>query len=866
MINLPINDVIADIQHALNKHNRVILQAPPGAGKTTAVPIALLSQSWLKEKQIIVLEPRRIAARNAAARMASLLNESIGKTIGYQIRQENCFSEKTKILVITEGILTKKLQADPELKNIALVIFDEFHERNLHADLSLALCQQSQNILNPEIKILIMSATINTSAISDLLCRDSTTHPPVIKSTGRSFPVDIRHILYPVSNNLSQQQQLILNLFNITKKVIHEHDGNCLIFLPGIREIKHLESKINDYLYNEKIDNIYTTTLYGNLNRQQQDQAIHASRPGTRKLVLSTNIAETSITIEGINCVIDSGLERVLYYNPSSGLNKLKTQFISADSATQRSGRAGRLSPGVCYRLWSDNQHRRLLKHSQAEILHADLSGFMLELAKWGIKNINELSWIDPPPENAALHANKLLQRLSALDSGNKITRHGEKILQLGCHPRLAHMMLCSIDMDLTYQACLISALLTENDIFKSGVEKSIDINDRLQFLSTINHIDKRYVKGVDISTCKRIISSANDYLKRVERYSDKKIRNRQISPELSGVLLAYAYFDRIARQRSPDSPHYLLSSGKGAITPDFLNQSLYSCLVAASLDNKGAEATIYLAAQISENHLQEYFCEQIEITEEMKWNEKLLRVESRQLTTIGQIILQQSISQQPARDDVLKCLLSAMKKSGLSCLNWSAQALNLKQRIQFIHHQLHSGGVTESTGSDALLPDFSDAYLLATLEIWLLPYLNTQNSFKECQKLDLYSILSSQLSWPQLQYIDKQAPETIAVPSGSSVRIDYSDPSQAVLAVRLQEVFGLHETPTLLGGQCKVMMHLLSPARRPMQVTQDLSSFWKTAYHEIKKELRGKYKRHYWPDDPLTATATSKTKKQMNR
>ncbi len=883
MLNLPINDVLSEIQNTLKTHNRVVLQAPPGAGKTTAVPIALLDQPWLNNKQIIMLEPRRIAARNAASRMAFLLNEKVGQTVGYQIRQDKCFSEKTKILVVTEGILTRKLQADPELKKTALVIFDEFHERSLHADLSLALCLQSQQILRDDLKVLVMSATLNSHAISSLLGDDYANKAPIIQSEGRSYPVDIRYLDKAIKEN--DYLQLISDLVSTVKQVIAEHQGNCLVFLPGVKEINQLAGQVKQFLKTEDINNILITPLHGSLNKQQQDQAIVSAPDGLRKIVLATNIAETSLTIEGISCVIDSGLERILEYNPSSGMNTLKTQFISQDSAEQRSGRAGRLSAGVCYRLWTAQQQQRLVKHSLAEILHSDLSTLVLELSNWGVQQVDELQWLDCPPASATEQAKILLQQLGAIDSKGRINQHGRDMLRLGTHPRLAHMILSAAKLGQAYHACLIAGILTEKDLFLASAEKTVDIHDRLSALLQTRQLQTRSCRtqsyknqhNIDLQQCRRIIQTADDFFKRVKRCTQGSINNndeKQLIDDLSGVLLAYAYPDRIAKQRNKNSPRYLLSNGKGAIIPAHLQHSLHEFLVIANLDAKQSEASIYLAAEITAQQLQDYFIDNIQQLESIEWNQIQQRVEAKHTGRIGKIILQETrISDANTAENkqaVQQCLLQAIKDTGLLCLNWSAQADNLKQRVQFINHQLNNNHalkqqLIETRSIETQLPDFSEETLLNTLAEWLQPHLTNENSIKQCQKLDLHKLLSSQLSWQQQQLINKLAPEKITVPSGSAIRIDYSDPAQPVLAVRLQEVFGLYDTPTLLNGHCKVMMHLLSPARRPMQVTQDLNSFWQTTYHEIKKELRGKYKRHYWPDDPLTAQATSKTKKQMN-
>lgn len=861
---LPINEKLAEIENALMTHNRVVLQAPPGAGKTTAVPIALLDQPWLHNKQIIMLEPRRLAARNAAARMAFLLKEKPGETVGYQIRQDSCYTDRTKILVVTEGILTRKLQADPELHKTALVIFDEFHERSLHADLSLALCLQSQQILREDLKILVMSATLNTRAIAALLSAVDDEPTPVIESEGRSFPVDIHYLDKPIK----QRDRLQFNstLFNTVKNVIHQHQGHCLVFLPGIKEIKALATQLKQYLQVEQISNIYIAPLHGSLNRQQQDQAIITPAEGQRKIVLATNIAETSITIEGVSCVIDSGLERILEYNPGSAMDRLKTQLISQDSAEQRSGRAGRLSAGDCYRLWTAQQQRRLLKHSLPEILHSDLSALMLELANWGVQQVNELQWLDEPPSVASVRATSLLQQLGAIDDKSRITAHGRDMLTLGSHPRLAHMMLSAVKLDQAYHACLIAAILSEKDLFQANTEKCFDIHDRLKLLQQIQTEKSFQQHGIDLQHGKKIICTANDFYRRLKHCIKNMKKDTELDHSYSGVLLAFAYPDRIARQRRKNEARYLLITGKGAMIPEFLQHNLPEYLVIAQLDAKHGEASIYLASDIKVSQLEDFFHDQIKHSETISWNETLQRVEAKQTAAMGKIILQETLTTPEDKTAVHFCLLQAIQTMGLQCLNWTPQAINLKQRVQFINYHIDNSAALKKKLEHHRLPDLSDQALKNSLKEWLLPHLTNENSIKQCQKLNIYTLLLSQLDWQQQQLMNQLAPEKITVPSGSAIRIDYSDPAQPVLAVRLQEVFGLYETPALLHGHCKLMMHLLSPSRRPMQVTQDLNSFWQTTYHDVKKELRGKYKRHYWPDDPLTAQATSKTKKQMGR
>ncbi|VAW97381.1 ATP-dependent helicase HrpB [hydrothermal vent metagenome] len=535
--------------------------------------------------------------------------------------------------------------------------------------------------------------------------------------------------------------------------------------------------------------------------------------------------------------------------------------------------------------MWTAEQQPRLFKHASAEILNSDLSSLVLELANWGVTQVDEMQWMDLPPISATEQAKTLLQQLNAIDDRGKINAHGRDMLRLGTHPRLAHMMLAALKLDQAYHACLIASLLTEKDIFQANADtsfnKSADIHDRLNVLvhgrsnlhSTNHH-------GIDSQQCKRIIQTADDFFKRVKQCSQTtsnkatlnkgELKKETPDNNVSGVLLAYAYPDRIAKRRNGNEARYLLSNGKGAFIPPYFQHHLHEYLVVANLDAKQGEACIYLAADISAEQLQEYFIDNIQLEERVEWNESTQRAEAKQTRRIGKIIIQESILHDvktiETQDEIQQCLMQAVRNTGLECLNWSAKANSLKQRVQFINHHLNNNPSLKKQFADQPLPDFSDQMLSNTLDEWLQPHLSNENSLKQCFKLDCHNLLLNQLSWEQQQLIKQLAPIRISVPSGSAVNIDYSDPVQPVLAVRLQEVFGLYDTPTVLNGQCKLMMHLLSPARHPMQVTQDLNSFWKTTYHDVKKDLRGKYKRHYWPDDPFTAQATSKTKKHMNR
>ncbi|MCD6213050.1 MAG: ATP-dependent helicase HrpB [Sulfurovum sp.] len=829
MHTLPINQVLPEVKEKLLTNTRLVLQAPPGAGKTTALPLALLDEPWLKGKKIIMLEPRRLAVRSSASRMAELLGEKVGETIGYQVKMDSVQSKQTRILIVTEGILTRKLQSDPSLEDVALIIFDEFHERSLHADLSLALALESQSVLREDLKILVMSATLNTSAISNIL-----NNAPIIESEGRAYPVE--SVYLPVTTSQLTKKELSTYIHRLIVKLLDTEEGNILVFLPGIREIKSVEKLLNQ----SNLKDVYISTLYGNLSKEAQDRAIKAPALGTRKVVLATNIAQTSLTIEGIKIVIDSGLHNVSVFSPFSGMNRLESQHISQDSATQRAGRAGRTSAGKAYHLW--HKSKILLKHDIPEILSADLSQLMLELAVWGNDDINDLSWMDLPPSTALHHAKTLLQDLGALAKNGSITPHGKAMAKYPMHPRLAHMMLKAKDLNLSYEASLLAVLISEKDIYSNSFGSS-DLRERVSILHDVrvqNSINSQYI---NLKQCLYLLKNA----KRIE-----KVQNPNVNLELLGVLLAFAYPDRIAKLRNDKSSTYLLANAKGAVLHQQDELFNTGFLVIADLDARNTNAPIYKALAISHAQIEEYLDEQLQVYEDVSWNEAQERVEARKITKLGAITLKSIAIQSPSPDKVVEVIIEELEELGLDALHWNKEALVLRQRVNFAKHH----------GLD--FPDFSDEYLLDSMDEWLAPYLTNINSLKACKGLNLYNILLGLLSFEQTQLLDTQAPAKLKVASGSNIAIDYSNFEQPVLAVRLQEMFGTKNTPTVLNGKVKLMIHLLSPASRPMQMTQDLESFWANTYEEVKKELRGKYKRHYWPDDPLTAVATSRTKKRM--
>jgi ATP-dependent helicase HrpB len=839
MKTLPVHEVIPDIQAALNAHNRLVLQAPPGAGKTTAVPLALLDEPWLEGRQIVMLEPRRLAARNAASRMASLLGEKVGETVGYVIRADRTVSDRTKIVVVTEGILTRMLQRDPALEETALVIFDEFHERSLHADLGLALALQSQELLRDDLKIMVMSATLNTEAVAALL-----ENPPVVTSEGRSYPVENRY-LDPKTPHPSPMQLPGL-VAKTAADALKRNEGSILIFLPGVREIRAVEAKLKETVNDAEVA---VSPLYGDMSREAQDAAIAPCPGGRRKVVLATNIAETSLTIEGISVVIDSGLQRVSTFNSGSGMNRLHTIAIAQDSATQRSGRAGRLGQGRCYRLW--HEHRTLARHGLPEILTSDLTPTMLELAAWGVDEVDELRWLDLPPEAAVGHARDLLNELGAL-RGAQVTKHGEAMLRLGTHPRLAHMMLKAKERGLGGTACLVAALLSEKDPFTGDARRSADLHRRVEAVK-----DRRGGPHVDAGALHRVRDTAREFRRKLKAEETSETADA----DTVGMLLGFAYPDRIARCRDPKNGRYLLSGGRGATLnreDDLFGEPF---LVVADLDAAGADARIYRAAPVTEALIEEHFGELIAAERQTTWNEETERVEARKVRRLGAIVLEE----RPARAteaDTATALLGAIREKGLESLEWSREALALRQRVTFLNYwKTHDETAAKAVGD---LPDLGDAWLLEHLEEWLLPHLEGVKSFKALKRLDTRPMLLGLLPWEAQQRVDALAPARLEVPSGSKIALNYENPEAPVLAVRLQELFGMLDTPRLIGGIVPLTVELLSPAQRPMQVTKDLRSFWEETYHEVRKELRGKYKKHYWPEDPFDATATAKTKKFM--
>lgn len=822
MSDLPIHAVLPEIARALSEQNRLILQAPPGAGKTTVVSLELLDAPWLAGQKIVMLEPRRLAARHAAQRMAELLGEAVGERVGYRIRQETKVSEKTRIEVVTEGILTRMLQSDPALEAVGVLIFDEFHERSIHADLGLALALQSQALLRDDLKLVVMSATLNAGSLLTVM-----PDAAVVTSEGRTFPVDFRYLA--VREKQPDAKTVAALTAEKVREVLEQERGGVLVFLPGAGEIRAVESLLRSAVG----EGVMLAPLYGDLSKAAQRHAVAPAPPGKRKVVLATNIAETSLTIDGVRIVVDSGLERFADYDAASGMNRMRTRMITNDSAVQRAGRAGRTQPGVCWRLWPEP--KALVPHARPEILQSDLAPLMLELAKWGA-GIDELSWVDRPPQPAADEAEKLLISLNMIDEKGRMTPHGESAVGLGVHPRFAHMLLRAKARGLGYEAVLIATLLQERTGF-SGT----DLAEGIAWLD----------RGLRTGECGSVLRHAVHLLqKRLDVGHAGELR-----AEAAGALTALAYPERIAKRRAKGSPHFLLANGKGALFGDetlFLHDEY---LAVAEAGGQREPLRIYHAAALSAATIETWFADAIRRESSVAWNDEAGRVEAAEVRRLGALLLERRRIDDPSPELVALGVMEGIKRRGSEALPWHEKSLSVRARVRFVNAYL--------PGS---FPDLDDAALLGTMTEWLLPYLEGIRDLKGLQKLDMHTILAARLGWDALQRLDALAPEGVTVPSGSTIRIDYGDPLQPVLAVRLQEVFGWQRTPAVLEGRVALMLHLLSPAHRPVQVTKDLASFWREGYADVRKELRGRYKKHYWPEDPYEAVATSKTKKGMQK
>jgi ATP-dependent helicase HrpB len=818
---LPIDEILPELRATLVRHRNAVLEAPPGAGKSTVVPLALLDESWLKGRRIVMLEPRRLATRAVAVRMASTLGESPGDTVGYRMRLETRVSRRTRIEVVTEGVFTRMLQSDPALEGVGAVLFDEFHERSLHADTGLAFALDSQENLSPDLRLLVMSATLDGAAVAKLLG-----DAPVVTATGRVFPVEIRHLGTGLPALPGGREPPELPVVRAIKRALTESPGDMLVFLPGAGEIRRVQSML------DAPRDVDVMPLYGELAAAAQDAALRPAQPGRRKVVLATNIAETSLTIDGVRIVIDSGVERRSLFDPASGMNRLETQRISRASAEQRAGRAGRTAPGVAYRLWGEGAERSLAAYAPPEVCVADLAPLALDLAGWGT-DAAALRWLDAPPAATLASARDLLRGLGALDDAGRITAHGRAMQEFPAHPRLAHMLLKAKDLGAAMLAAELAALLSDRDLLRAGGgPRDSDVRTRLDAL-----------RGGNAER------GALDRVRRTQRQFEQQLGTGGARSDVpAGVLLGLAYPDRIARRRPGADARYQLSNGRGAVFASVESIAREEFIVAVDLDDREREARIQLAAPLARADLLEYFAPQLERAEELAWDARTESVIARRVTRLGELVIDEKPIPEPPREASAAAMLQGVRAMGLDSLPWDEEARNFVARAELVR------GLERKDVAD--WPDLSAASLMADLS-WLEPFLDGITRRSQLPRVPLLEALKARLGYERQRRLDELAPTHVALPTGSRARIDYLSDNSPIASMRMQEVFGLAATPRIGGGEVPVTFELLSPARRPLQVTRDLASFWKNAYLEVRKDMRGRYPRHYWPENPLEAEPT---------
>ena len=818
---LPIDPLLPDIRRALERGNRLVLVAPPGAGKTTVVPLELLTAPWARDRRIVLLEPRRLATRAAARRMAWLLGERVGDRVGYRMRLDTVVGPRTRLEVVTEGVLTRMLRDDPTLSDAAAVLFDEFHERSLHADLGLALALHAQRLVRDDLRIVVMSATLDGGSVARAI------EAPLLESEGRAFPVTTEH------RAPRERERIESAVSRAVAEALAAHDGDVLAFLPGAAEIHRTAHAITGANRDPLVD---VRPLYGDLTGEEQDAAIAPSPSGRRKIVLATNIAETSLTIEGVRIVVDSGLARVPRFSARTGLTRLERVRISRASADQRRGRAGRTAAGVCYRLWSEADSAQLAARSVPEILDADLASLSLELAAAGIDDPSELTWLDPPPTGALAHARALLTSLGALED-MRITPHGRAVADLAAHPRLAHLLLRGRDLGAGALACELTALLANRDIlrpFEPGAKLDADLRARLEVLSGR---ETGIAARIDRDTVRRVRVEARAWRDRLG------VRDAAPpDPGDAGLLLSFAYPDRIARRRNVEAGRYLLANGTGAHFAEPQPLGGEEWLVIAETNGQLPEAQIYLAAPVALDALTEHHSSLVSTSDDVRWDTARDRVVASRRTRLGAIVVRDVPLRDPPSEAIAFALLAEVARRGAAQFPWNDAATRLRARLAFARH------------ADPSWPDVSDDALFGSLDEWLLPTVANARSMDDIAAADVASALLNRLTWQQRAELDRIAPTHCEVPTGSRITIDYGDPGAPAISVRVQELYGLASTPAVAAGRVPLTLHLLSPAHRPVQVTRDLAAFWKGSYAAVRREMKGRYPRHDWPEDPASA------------
>lgn len=827
--DLPIRRYAGEICAALSR-GHLILSAEPGSGKTTLAPLLLLDEPWLDERKIVMLEPRRPAVRMAARRMASLLNQPVGETVGYQVRFERRISAATRIEVLTEGLLLRRLQADPELSDVGLLIFDEFHERNLQADLSLALALDVVDGLRDDLRLLVMSASLDVGPLADLLGAEA------LSVEGRAFAVAVEH-----ADADADMRDPVPACLRGVQRAMAQTDGDILVFLPGQREIESARREATERWCGAW----RVQTLYGDMPADKQDKVLYG-HGAQRRIVFSTDIAETSLTIEGISAVVDSGLARKPVFNPNTGLTRLETRWVSKASALQRGGRAGRLGPGRCFRAWSNARQQRLLDWTPAEITEADLAPLVLELANWGVDSANGLRWLDKPPEAHWAQAVGLLQQLGAVDQEGRITAVGRQMARLPVHPRLAHLLVDAGSDRERELAVDVAALLSERDPLRGDerTQQGADIGARLDSLVAWRGSGGRSHNSAGLRRIDQTAKQLHRLLKAGSSAHDV--------PMSAAVALASAYPDRVALCTSADGRRYLMRNGRAVLLRDAdpLIGSRY--LAIGEVDAGQRDAAVRLAARMTEHEFDTLFAGAIETRREVRWDGKRNDVVARRVRRLGAITLSDEADALTADDPVDEVLFEQLRQRGL--FTFFEDPAQLRARVVWMR----------CAEPAAQWPDFSEGALLDDLDGWLRPWLKAGEGVAQLRKLKLSDVLSAQLGWERVQLLDKALPAHFDTPAGTQRRIEYDAEAGAVLAVPLQEVLGMRDGPTLAHGKVPLVLHLLSPAGRPLQVTSDLSAFWAGAYDDVKKEMRGRYPKHYWPDDPAAAQATRFTKRRM--
>ncbi|NWH04112.1 ATP-dependent helicase HrpB [Desulfobacter latus] len=850
--DLPVVSVLGQMDNALEEKRYALLAAPPGAGKTTLVPLALMARPWLKNKKIIMLEPRRLAARACAAHMAELLGEPVGRRIGYQVRMETCIGPKTRVQIVTEGILTRRLQSDPGLEGVGLVIFDEFHERHIHGDLALALSLDAAEGFAEDLRIAVMSATMDTRALSGLLG-----NAPVISSQGKTWPVETiyvdPHNQKGASGSKPGWAGILPTCLNTVVKAMACHDGDILVFLPGAAAIRRLVGKLNEKFKQDAA--VKVIPLFGSLSFKDQKAAIEPSAPGNRKIVLATPIAETSLTIQGIRVVVDAGLVNQPEFSPGRGMTRLETRPVSKASADQRRGRAGRTAPGICYRLWPQYVHQGLVPFNRPEILNADLAHLVLELALWGVRDPSELKWLDIPSPQAVAAAKDLLVSLGALDHGGAITAHGREMLTAGIHPRLAHMVLRAKKMGHGFLGCCLCALVEEKDIVTAEYgHRDPDIVLRLEMLAKLSHARTHKREFPHRERALSILAQS----RRLAGLFN--IQGRGMDMNAAGRLLAQAFPDRVAVRRSAGSLSFLTAKGSGVFFDTKNSLSARDFIVAVEVDGQAKNARIFLAAGLDRADLENDFPRELATQDVVDWDPGTDSVKAVRQTLFGRIVVSQTPLPAPDPEAVKSALIRGIRETGLQILDWRKKTMNFRDRVIFLK------GLAKAFPDFARLPDVGDKALTETLADWLGPFLCCGvTSAAGLKRVDLDAAVKALFTWDQLKTVDRHAPTHIRVPSGSTIPIRYADKNgplaSPVLAVRIQEVFGMAATPVIAADQVPLTLHLLSPASRPVQITTDLAHFWAHTYQEVKKDLMGRYPKHFWPRNPHTAQATARVK-----